>query len=208
MRPLIASILILSAWTVSIAVPQPQYQSTDYLSHISIPHTMPHWISRDISGSLNIRDKRYAFMSKVIAREYRSDLGESLLLLIMDTSNFHNPQICFEGTGFTVNVLPSRDLGVGVGSIRPKLLMTQKGKESTLVVYWMTMDGQPIDWAQGKLKELLLNIFGKKRSGLMCRLDIACQPSSVDVCIDTASDFLDSINSHLNESDTKTVFGI
>ena len=206
-RPLTALIFIGITALAAFAVPKPKYQSPDVLSKLSIPTEFGYWKSRDVSSQLNVRDKRFAFLSRVFARQYVNDLGESLLFLIVDAGNFHHPKVCFGSSGFQVT--PQEDLEIQTAgrTLRAKVLFMEKGADDVLVVYWMCLDGKLIDWNEQKAKEFVYSVLGKPRVGLMGRLDIPTNAANKEGAKQTAKAFLKSLGQEIKPDDTGKLFG-
>lgn len=206
-RPLIALALIAATAVAAFALPKPKYQSPDVLAGLRVPDEFGYWKSRDVSGEIDVRDKRYAFLSSVFARQYVNDLGESLLFLIVDAGNFHHPKVCFGSSGFAVH--PQEDIEVQSAgrTYRAKALFMDKGRESVLVVYWMTVDGKLIDWTEQKVREFVYSLLGKPRVGLMGRLDISTSAANLDGARSTARTFMRQLGEKLRPEDAAQLLG-
>jgi len=201
--------LILLVITLAIVhlVPRPQYTSPDVLSTFKIPTEMKYWRSQDVSGELNVRDKRYAFVSRILAGQYVNDLGESLILMVLDAGNFHHPKVCFGSSGF--HPMPQEDIKVDVRGkkLNVKSIYMQKGAESVLVVYWITINGRPVDWTQQKFVELYYSLIGKQKTGFMGRLDIPVPTGNISAATELAKGFIKDISKELSKEEAGSLFG-
>jgi len=87
---------------IAFALPKPKYQGLNILKQINIPTEFGQWSGKDVAQDLNINDDRYKFISDIFARTYTNKEGASLLFLILDAGNFHNPKVCFGSSGYTI----------------------------------------------------------------------------------------------------------
>jgi EpsI family protein len=206
--PVIA--LLVAAMLLVYAVPRPKYRSQDILTGLNIPSKMDYWRGMDVSNQLNIRDQRYNFVGQVFARNYRTDLGDSLLCLILDVSNFHPPANCYKSSGF--EILDQKGLTVELPNVSiarsVSSFYADKGNEGVFVVYWTCMNKKITDnWLTAELSQLWANLTGKERTGLMVRLDIPAERGQLENARQTARDFIRKLYSNTPPEKRGFVFG-
>jgi EpsI family protein len=188
--------LVGIAILVAFALPKPKYQSLNILKQINIPATFGVWTSQDATKNLDINDDRYKFISDIFARTYTRQDGVSLLFLILDAGNFHNPKVCFGSSGYKIKELSDEQIQAGGRSFKATTLYTQKPGEGYVLMYWLCLDKQITGWTGQKAKEFFASIIGKKKTGLMVRLDI---PSSEQSTTD--------LSKSLSPQDLEYIFG-
>lgn len=202
---IIAALLITGF--VCFALPKPKNESLNILPSMKIPESMKYWRSIDVSSRLNLQDSIYNFVSGVIARQYVSDLGDSLLLLVLDAGNFHHPKVCFKGSGFLPRPIDDIEMNAAGRKFKAHALFMGKGKESTLVVYWITINGKSVDWTEQKIKQLFYSMLNKKKIGLMGRLDIPARENNIESAVKLAQSFIRDLSQHLPAEQADYLFG-
>ncbi len=207
MKPWVAIAILTMAALIVYLVPKPKYQSPQILSKISIPFETETWQSRNISGKLNLKDRRYNFLGSFIARQYASDLGESLLFLVVDAINFHHPRGCFDSSGFLVHSMGDLTLEAGNRKWKAQAYFMEKGRESVVVVYWICIDKKVVNWAEQRVDQIYYSLFGQKKTGFLLRLDIRAKKERVDLALITAKDFIRNIGSKIPPEQADYFFG-
>lgn len=172
-----------------------------------MPLKTDHWIGRDISGEIDLNDRRYNFIGSFLARRYASDLGESLLFLAVDAINFHHPRGCFDSSGFLVHALDDVNLEASGKKWTAHVYFMDKGRESVLVVYWICIDKKVVNWAEQRIQQLFHSMFGKKKAGFMLRLDIPVRKENLGLAIATAKDFIRTIGREIPPDQSSYLFG-
>jgi len=202
---LIAILGLAGLWCYTM--PKIQYKSPDILEKLAIPTETQFWRSRDIAGELNLNDTRYNFVNRIFARQYASDLGESLVFLILDAGNFHHPQVCFGGAGYKVE--PQDDIVIDTPThpLKAKALYMEKDRHSVLIVYWITINKMNVDWNQQKVKEFFYSLFNKEKVGLMGRLEVPASRESLPQAVETAKSFLKDFGRKMPADDASYLFG-
>ncbi|MDD4938634.1 MAG: exosortase-associated EpsI family protein [Candidatus Omnitrophica bacterium] len=147
--------LVAATLAISFLAPKVKYKSTDFLSRINVPFWLEDWQSRDISYQLDLDDPTYGFAGNVFARLYNNRYGENLAFLILDAGNFHNPKVCFGASGYTMKELPDLELTVaGNRRLEAKTIYAGKGGEGYLLVYWICINKEVVDWTKQKAIQL------------------------------------------------------
>jgi len=208
-RPLLVLILLACTALIAFTIPKAKYSSPDILSRLRIPAAFENWESKDVSGQINTNDLRYNFISEVFARIYANhSTDQALLFLVLDAGNFHNPKVCFSGSGYA-----ARDLDPVTFKIKNRVLKTNavffsKPGESFLTLYWITVDKQRVDWAGQKWLQLWHSLFNRRQISLMMRIDIPCGSSgTIPDPVAYAQPFLDGLTSGLSPDDADYLFG-
>lgn len=207
MRLLAPAAIILAALALSYGLPKPKYQSLNILKQLSIPQDIAGWKGTDISGQFDLADDRYRFISDVFAHTYQHPSGPNLMLLILDAGNFHNPKVCFGSSGYSVKELPDTHIAAGGRSFKATTLLMSKGEENTVLIYWLCLDQQISSWTGQKVKEFWSSLFGKKKAGLMVRLDIPVPGRQTDLAIQAAQLFLTDLATNLAPEQITYIFG-
>lgn len=206
-RPILISFFIGLTIIYSYFVPITKIQSPDILSGLRIPESTQYWQSRDASGEINIQDERYKFLNRVIARQYMNDLGEGLLLLVVDSVNFHHPRNCFLASGFNVRTLENVSMEAARRRFKAQALYMSKEGQATLVVYWMCVDKKIVGWTGQKFRQLFYALFLKEKIGLMTRLDIPVRGERIADAVKLAQDFVKAIGNGVPQEQQDYLFG-
>lgn len=200
-------VLLLLTIVYCFFVPKPKYKSPQIIPQLKIPFTPEGWISKDVSKDINLEDERYNFVSDVFARLYVNDKKESLLFLLLDAGNFHHPKICFGSSGFTIRELNGPILSLEDRPLRPHALYAEKGNDKFVIIFWMCIDKQPVDWTGQKLNQLLFSLFNKQKIGLMGRLDIPLKTDNIDYAFNLAQEFFNDLRKEILPGQLDYIFG-
>jgi EpsI family protein len=206
-KQIIAMVLIGIAILIVFALPKPKYQSLNILKQITIPAEFGEWTSKDVSQNLDINDDRYKFMSDIFARTYTRKDGATLLFLVLDAGNFHNPKVCFGSSGYKIKELKDEQIQAGGRSIKATCLFTQKPGESYVLMYWMCLDKEITGWTGQKVQEFFASIIGKKKTGLMVRFDIPASEQTTANAIALGKQFITDLTQSLSPQDFEFIFG-
>ena len=206
--------LVIITMLVSFALPKPKYTSPDVLSKLTIPESFDSWRSRDISNEINTSDI-YNFVSRVFARQYIRPVyyslldkgAEGLTLLILDAGNFHNPKVCYGSLGYTIKELPDIDFDANGRKFKAAAVFFDKPGRGVLITYWIVIDKKQADWTQQKLIEFWSSLFGRKKVGFMCRLDIPATAGTTDRAEKLAKDFISGIAPLIPAEQAEYLFG-
>lgn len=200
-------ILIGVAIIAAFALPKPKYKGVNILKQLDIPRSFGNWAGKDVGQDLNLNDDRYKFISDIFARTYTRKDGASLLFLILDAGNFHNPKICFSASGYKVRDLNDETISVGARKFRITPIFTIKPTEGYVLMYWLCLDKKITGWTGQKATELFASITGKKKAGLMVRLDIPSSEQTTDGAIAFGKEFISDLSRSLSPQDLEFIFG-
>lgn len=203
----IVVILLILTIFASFFLPKAKYNGINILKEINIPLRMSGWRSTDVSSQLNPQDKRYNFIGDIFARIYADDYGESLLFLVLDAGNFHNPKICYGNSGYEARDLDKIKIKSGISSFQAQTVFMKKGGEGRLVIYWLCIDKKIASWSQQKIIELWDTFLNKKKSGLMVRFEIPATEENLPSVIKLAKEFIRELRSNLSQQDREYIFG-
>lgn len=207
LRYIIISCFLILVIGISFGMPKVKYKSSEIISKLKIPLHINNWQGQDISDKLDMGDERYNFISEVFARVYANEYGESLLFLILDAGNFHNPKVCFGSAGYKNKDLTSTEFKVNNQTVKASTVLFEKKDYSYLVLYWICMDKKRIDWTKQKIIQLFYSLFNKEKIGLMVRLDIPVYGDKTDNAVRLAGEFIDEIAAHIPSDQADYIFG-
>jgi EpsI family protein len=208
----ITSLILVMTILISFALPRQKYQGTSILQNINIPLTLSdQWQSVDYSMNLSTtKDDRFNFLSGAFARIYGTREGRSLLLLILDAGNFHHPQLCYGSSGFKIKELDETALQTQNKTLRVKTFVAQKNAqngEAIVVMFWMVINKEQVDWTEQKLTQLWHSLFNKKQVGLMTRLDIPVSNGQIDQAIEYGQRFIRDLGGAMPTEKQEWIFG-
>jgi hypothetical protein len=206
-KKLIAVILLGLAIALSYGFPKPKYTSPDVISGLKIPTSFHGWISKDISGQLQLTDDRYNFISRTFARVYGDEFGDSLLFLILDAGNFHNPKVCFGSSGFNYKDLPDTQFTVKGRTFKAATIYFDKGAESVVLIYWLSINKKVVDWNTQKVMQFWYSLLNKEKVGLMVRLEVPATVETIGRSIKLTQDFLAGASATLPDDQLDYLFG-
>lgn len=206
----LASLILIAAITAVNTLPKPKYEGTSILSDLNMPTELRDWRSIDYSGNIaETKDDRYNFLSGAFARIFGVREGRSLLMLILDAGNFHHPQLCYAGSGFKIKELSDTELTTYRGPVRVKTFLASKEatKEKIVVMYWMCINKQKVDWTEQKFTQLWHSLFNKKQVGLMTRLDLPAGDGDIDAAVAFGQRFIVDLTKEIPTEKSEWLFG-
>lgn len=207
LKPYIALVWISCALIYCFAFPKSNYTGPEVFSRLEIPYTMNSWQGIDIKDEWNLEDKKYNFISQIIARRYVNTNDKKLFFSILNAGNFHNPKICSHGAGFTVRELNDQEFHLAGRTVKTHAMYVQKNTEGFLLIYWICIDKGIVDWTKQKIKELYFSLFHKNRVGLMIRLDIPSTEGTLKDAFTLAQEFVNDLHRVLTPKDADYIFG-
>lgn len=205
-RSVIVSLLILLTAIYCFSLPKTKYQSPDILNDLEIPVDLYNWNGRDVDD-FNSKDDRYNFISDILARQYVNRYRESLMFLVLDAGNFHNPKVCYGSSGYSVSEVDMEEMTFNDRSILPYGLLMEKGGHRTLLVYWLVINKKLHNWTEQKFTELWYSLIGKKKVGLMVRMEIPVGRFGIQGAKNISRRFLKDLSRQLSEEDQNYLFG-
>ncbi|KKO18907.1 MAG: putative exosortase [Candidatus Brocadia fulgida] len=193
-----------------------KYVSQDILSQLEIPYKIKGWHGVDArqDWDLELEEKMNQFIEQSITREYTNTNGENIFFTMVDAGNFHNPRICANGAGFKIKDSADTEFHVALpaqaGSriLKARSFYTEKGNDGFLVIYWVCVDNNVVDWMEEKVKEIWFSLLDNSdRVSLMIRLDIPCKESSIDNALKLARGFVADFSQNIPIETATFVFG-
>lgn len=209
-KPLLTIIFVLSALVLSFAFPRTKYAGTDFISKTEIPSLLPGWEGKDMTTQLGLdtNDKKYNFINQALAYQYVNREGKKLLFIVLDAGDFHPPKACFTSAGFKITELTDTLIHTTDHSLKAHTLLTEKGTETFLSLYWISVDKKIIhEWMEQKLMQFYFSIFNKKRIGLMVRLDISTKKDDTEEALAIAKQFINDLSQLLPPEQAEYIFG-
>ncbi|MCF6156577.1 MAG: EpsI family protein [Candidatus Brocadia sp.] len=206
-KGLITIIILLSAIIYCFGFHKTKkYESLNILSELKIPLEISGWQGSDVEQEWN-KNEEYNFISQALDREYVNMDGKNLFLLILDAGNFHNPKVCVNGSGFKVIELNDSEFHVLNRSFQAHSLYAEKDADRFLIIYWICIDKNIVDWTGQKIKRLWLSLIDKKSAGLMIRLDIPTKEDSIEDAFRLAKEFIADFGQAISPEQAGYIFG-
>ena len=184
-----------------------KYEGLNILSELKIPLEINGWQGKDVEQEWNIEDEAYSFISQAMDREYVNMDGKNLFLLVLDAGNFHNPKVCSNSSGFKVGELNDLEFHVLNRTFRAHSLYAEKDADGFLIIYWICIDKNIVDWTGQKIKQLWFSLINKKRAGLMIRLDIPTEEGNVEDALRLAKEFITDFGQAIPPDQASYIFG-
>lgn len=209
-KTLMVIIMLILAILISYSLPKAKYTGTGFISELKIPKEISGWTGRDVTKEvgLNLNEDKYDFVSGALAYQYVNREGKSLLFIILDAGNFHHPKVCFTGAGFKIKELPDTGFHLPKHDLKTHTLFTQRGRDNNLSFYWIVIDKDVAhEWIEQKAKQLFFSVFGKKRVGLMVRVDIPAEEEHIENAKILAKEFISDLNQMLKPGQAEYIFG-
>ncbi|MDN3515613.1 MAG: EpsI family protein [Candidatus Brocadia sp.] len=199
--------LLLSAIIYCFGFPKVKYVSVNMLSRLNIPFEINGWQGRDMDQEWNIEAEEYNFISQALDREYVNVDGKNIFLLILDAGNFHNPKVCSNSSGFTVRELHDSEFQMLNRTVKAHTLYIKKGDEGFLISYWICIDKNIVDWTGQKIRQLWFSLIGKKRAGLMIRLDVPANEDAIEDALRLSKEFVADLAQTIPQDQVGYIFG-
>ncbi|MHA2366247.1 MAG: exosortase C-terminal domain/associated protein EpsI [Candidatus Hodarchaeales archaeon] len=204
-------ILLILAILISYSLPKTKYTGTGFISKLRIPESMSDWIGKDVTKEvgLTLNSRTYDFVSEAVAYNFVNNEGENLLFIILDAANFHHPKVCFTGAGFKIKELADTEFHLPNYTLKTHTLFTERGRDNFLSFYWIVIDKNVAhEWIEQKFKQLFFSLFGKKRVGLMVRIDIPAKEDNIEETTILAKKFISEMSQSILKEQADFIFGI
>ncbi len=209
-KSIIVIIVLLVFILLSHTVPRAKYVGTDFIAKLNIPYSFQDWKGKDVSKELNINvaDTNFNFINDALAHNYVNSSGQNLLFIILDAGNFHHPKVCFTGAGYKIKELSDTEFVLPDRTFNSHTLFTERNHESFLSFYWIVIDKNIAHkWIEQKFKQLYFSMLNKKRVGLMVRIDIPTKKDDIDISLNLAKQFVNSLALELPPEQADYIFG-
>lgn len=206
-KGLIPIALLLCAIIYCFGFPKAKYESLNILSQLKIPLEINGWQGRDVEQEWNMEGEEYNFVSQALDREYVNADGKNLFLLALDAGNFHNPKVCSNSSGFKVIELNNLEFHVVNRTFQAHSLYTEKDADGFLIIYWICIDKNVVDWTEQKIKQLWFSLINKKRAGLMIRVDVPTKEDTIGDALKLAEDFIADLGWAISSDQASYIFG-
>ncbi|MFN3533003.1 MAG: exosortase C-terminal domain/associated protein EpsI [Candidatus Brocadia sp.] len=206
-KGLITIALLLFPIIYCFGFPKAKYESLNILSQLRIPLEMNGWQGVDVEQEWNIEDETYNFVSQALDREYVNVSGKNLFFLVLDAGNFHNPKVCSNSSGFSVRELNDIEFHISNHKFQAHSLYVEKDAEGFLIIYWICIDKNIVDWTRQKIKQLWFSLVNKKRASLMIRLDVPAKEDTIGDALKLAEDFIVDLGRAMPSDQASYIFG-
>lgn len=184
-----------------------KYVSNDILLQLEIPFEMNSWQGKDTEQEWLTEEEKYNFIGNLFDREYVNKDGKNLYWLILDAGNFHNPKVCSSGAGFKVRDLNNTKFSIFNRTLTAHCLYIEKDTEGYLMIYWLCIDKNIVEWTGQKINELWHSLINKKKAGLMIRFDIPCREETIEEALKLAIEFMTDLHRAIPANQLDYIFG-
>lgn len=210
-KELITIALLLLAIIYCFGFSKSKYVGQGILSRLEIPLEFGEWQGSNTKQEWNkewdIENQKYSFVHQIFDREYVNREGKNLFMLILDAGNFHNPKICSKSSGFRVKELNDFKFHVLNHMFLTHCLYIENDVEGFLIIYWICIDKNIVDWTEQKIKQLWFSLINKKRTGFMIRLDVPTQEDNIEDALKLAEDFIADLGRAIPSDQAAYIFG-
>ena len=172
---IIVLLVLTSAFSLNLFLRQ--RTDHDNLDIRTFPHTVGAWEGED----LEIQEYEYKILEtrNLISRRYTNSAGEKLYLFIIysetNRSVFHPPEVCFIGSGVTVNDKQTEYItSLGKSGFSTNKLYLEKNGSRQIALYSYKVGDFYTDNFYIQQTHFALNqLFGKKRGGATIRVSMS-----------------------------------
>ncbi|MFO0795115.1 MAG: EpsI family protein [Candidatus Brocadiaceae bacterium] len=206
-RVLIVNIILLSALIYSFGFSKPKYESANILSQLQIPYDIGEWRGEDTDQSWSVDDERFNFISGMLQRKYNKANDQSVFLTILDAGNFHNPKVCSNSSGYKVKELNDLNLILLNRNLKAHAIYADKENEGYLIIYWICINKDIVNWTEQKIKQLWFSLTNKKNAGLMIRFDVPCDENSIPDSLKLCEEFILNLSRTLSLDEAEYIIG-
>lgn len=206
-KPLLIIIFLVAALAFAYGTPRPKYQSTEILKTITLPDKIGQWKGEDVKQQVNLGQNQYFFIDDIKTKKYVNTEGMTIYFTLLDAGNFHHPRLCFSGAGYTPQDLPDTYFETYNAKFSAPTLFFKKTGQDTLVVYWLCINGERMDWTGQKFKEFWFTLWGKKKTGFTVRLDIPVTEQNIKPALIYAQDLVKTLSRGMPREKAEYIFG-
>ncbi|MBM2832975.1 MAG: hypothetical protein HW406_136 [Candidatus Brocadiaceae bacterium] len=200
-------ILLICANVYCFAFFKPKYTGVDFFTQLAIPNTLKDWQGRDAEQQWNMKEDTYNFISQVFDREYINKNKENIFLLILNAGNFHNPKVCSRSVGFKIKELGKLEFKVSNRTFQASSLFVERDNDGCLIIYWICMNKNIVNWTGQKIKEFYYTLTNKDRTSLMVRLDVPCKVADIGNAVVVAKKFVEDMIQTIPPIQAQYIFG-
>lgn len=207
-RQLAVILFLVIAIFISYSIPVRKEKKPDTLSSLHIPHTVEDWKGENISDTyMDLKDQKYNFVDGVFAARYLNPAKEEVTFSITEAGHFHNPLVCFKGSGYEMKEFSDTQITVCGKNLNVYLFQSFKDGEGFITVYWLCVDKKNLNW-WGQMTNLLwTSLLNKPIVSFMVRLDLAVKEGDVEKGTAQLKGFIEALASRIPESDRDFIFG-
>lgn len=198
--------LLMAALLLSYSTPRKKYVSPGILKTIHLPDQTGSWSGENFENNLRLGEGLLTYLSDIKTKKYLRN-GQVLYVTLMDAGNFHHPKLCFTGSGYTAEDLQDTTFQIQKRSFKAPTVFFKKPNESILVMYWLCVDQERVNWAQQKTREFWYALLGKKRTGFIVRLDIPTLEQDIPAAVQAAQNLVESLAETIPPDQAAYIFG-
>ncbi len=199
--------LLIATMALCFGSTHKKYQGTNVLKTLSLPLDIGNWKGQEVKQQLNLGEGSLAYLGDYQMIKYTNSTHDQIFITLLDAGNFHNPKLCFSTSGYLPMEMPDTEFEISKKKFTAQTIFFRKKNSDTLVMYWLIVDQQQLSWIGQKSKDLFYALLGKKRVGLIIRLDILTSKSDIKRSVAAAQDFIKNLDIGLNMEQSKIIFG-
>lgn len=209
-KTIIVFFLLASTLLLSYIIPETKYTGTKFISALKVPLVFSEWKGKDVTETLDINyeESTYSFINDALAHQYTNTANKTLIFIILDAGNLHNPRSCFTSAGYNIKELDDTSFQVATHNFKAHTLFTQTDKNSFLSFYWVVIDKRIThEWIEHKFKQLFFSLFNAKRIGLMVRIDVPVTADNIDDAVIMVKKFIKDLDSSMPAGKSEYILG-
>ena len=202
-------VLLLATITIILAYGSPRikYQGTGILENITLPAAAGDWNGEDVRQEMNLGQDRYFYIHGVKTKKYTNAKGDVVYFTVMEAGNFHHPRTCFSSSGYEGADMADTALETSGGNFQVSTLFFKKKGEELIVMYWICLNKERVDWTRQKIKEFWYSLVGGGKAGLCMRLDIPASQDNFRPALSAAQNFIKTISASIPSETAQYLFG-
>lgn len=183
------------------------YQAAGIFQKLDLPRQIDGWNGQEVKQDLQLGQGLFSYIGAYQMLKYKHQDGRIIFVTLMDAGNFHHPKLCFKGSGYVAQEHANTLLNLQHKTMSVETTFFKKPRENTLVIYWLTVNQHHVNWTEQKAWDLLFRLLGKKREGLIVRIDVLTGSQGVNQSIEAVKDFTRSLSEHVDENTRLYLFG-
>jgi EpsI family protein len=161
----------------------------------------------EVQASLN------ALYSATLARTYRNDAGQRIMLSIAygsdqssEATQVHRPEFCYSAQGFRISGRGQASVAVGGHQVRVQRLVATLGQRFEPISYWITLDEiATLPGLDRKLAQMRYGLKGQIPDGLLFRVSSVGLSEAESFSLQ--EQFINDLYLHMNTTIAPRYFG-
>ncbi len=198
-------IILIFSIALTMLLPKPEMKS--FAISDKIPSLVPGWQSQDISQDLKEKNGAGNLVGEIFARVYYDRSGRSLVFMVLDAGNFHNPKVCYGGAGYDSQELGDTVFTIDGQPVKAQTVLLRNGDSSRLLMYWLCVNKRIVGWGEQKVLELFNSVFNQNKTRFMVRFEIPTEEDNIEESIELVESFVQDVYSNVPQQYAEYVFG-